>query len=360
MVKALHVPVAIAVMIALLASGATAQDDGMFSVIETVLSQSDRQSPCFSTGEVNSLLSALSAAGYTVPADVDPDSEHDFYKYEFTMDLLESELGDWYSWTIEDQHRFSELMVAYGQLDYCFNLLPDENEISREQAQELALEAIVARDPAISVNDVQTIDASYRAAHAYSEKGMWCFGITFDSSTVYEVEITDGAVSRCYKLPAISELEQEFTALQEERGGFFQWSLQDKMEFARSLPPKLDAAKRGEALLMSEVELEAIAAYGFCLPTEEHIPQEEALALAVEATQKTYGLEDGWVADAEIYYSFFYRSETGYVWRVTFWHVGNERYLSGIVDLNATTGEILAVRKNGGTFEESIPYIERL
>ena len=358
--KALRVSVAIAMMIALFISVAIAESDGMFSIIETILSQSDQQSPCFSVDEARRLLSTLSAAGYTVPADIDSDSDHDFYKYEFTMDLLESELGDWYSWTIEDQYRFSALMVACGQLDYCFNLLPDENEISREQAQELALEAIVARDSAISVNDVQTIDVSYRVAHAYSEKGMWCFGITFDNSTVYEVEITGGAVSRCYKRPAISELEQEFTALQEEKGGFFTWSLQDKMEFARSLPPKLDAAKRGEALLMSDVELDAIVAYGFCLPTEEQIPQEEALALAIKATQETFSLEDGWDANAEIYYSFFYRNETGYVWRVIFWNVGNERYLSGIVDLNATTGEILAVRKSGGTFEESIPYIERL
>ncbi len=109
---------------------------------------------------------------------------------------------------------------------------------------------------------------------------------------------------------------------------------------------------------MSDLELEAITSYGFCLPTEKALSQEEARALAAAAMEEEFHIpaEDC----AETYYSFFWRRSTGYVWRVIFWGTRSEAYTSVIVDMLALTGSILSVKANGHTASEYIPYIERL
>lgn len=63
---------------------------------------------------------------------------------------------------------------------------------------------------------------------------------------------------------------------------------------------------------------------------------------------------------AEIYYSFFFQKEKGYVWRVIFWNTGNTEHTSVIVDMQASTGDILSIQSNGNTASQYIPYIERL
>lgn len=90
------------------------------------------------------------------------------------------------------------------------------------------------------------------------------------------------------------------------------------MSYADSLRSKLDNAKGGGSLFPSRAELATISAYGFCLPNNTMLSQNEAFDLAVAITKETYGLPDAWQEQAEIYYSFFYQENQRYVWRVIF------------------------------------------
>lgn len=66
-----------------------------------------------------------------------------------------------------------------------------------------------------------------------------------------------------------------------------------------------------------------------------------------------------WEAQSEVYYSFFFKPETGYTWRVIFWKTGSASYPSGVVDMDALTGAVQRVAKNGTMPNEYIPYPDR-
>ena len=73
----------------------------------------------------------------------------------------------------------------------------------------------------------------------------------------------------------------------------------------------------------------------------------------------TYSLPEGWETQSEVYYSFFFKPETGYTWRVIFWKTGNASYPSGVVDMDALTGNVQRVAKTGTMPNEFMPYPDR-
>ena len=232
--------------------------------------------------------------------------------------------------------------------------------IPQEDAQRIALGEIASRyalDPS-QLDRVSSLSVSYVRAEGSASGGKWRFGVALQNQMSFGVEVTDGVVTRCEKYAAVDDLEEAYRLLCEQRGAFFKWSLEDKMAFADSLPEKLASAKERDTLLSSSVELEAIAAYGFCLPVAGALSQDEACAVASDAMAEAFGIarEDC----AGVCYSFFRQEEEAYVWRVIFWDTGDAEHMIVVVDLRALTGEILTVRASGGTAGEAIPYIERL
>ena len=132
------------------------------------------------------------------------------------------------------------------------------------------------------------------------------------------------------------------------------------MAYANSLPDKLRIAQEKDEINMSYDELAAIAQYGFSLPGSDDLPQEEITPIALQAVQAAYGLSEGWHVHAEIYYSFFTSQIGESRWRVIIWHTGDSAFPSGIVELNARSGEVLRIAKNGTLPNEYIPYLERI
>lgn len=65
--------------------------------------------------------------------------------YDFALAVCELAYGDYYDWPLEERNGFDLLMVEAGQLPYCFNLLPNADEISREEAFALAASAVKER-----------------------------------------------------------------------------------------------------------------------------------------------------------------------------------------------------------------------
>lgn len=336
---------------------AYAEESTAFSIIRQHLLTNESDTSILGEDTISAMIAELAQNGYSVS---DREYEGDAYIYDVTLDILESVLGDYYDWSIEEKHLFDQIMVECGELPYCHNLLPGEGEIAQEDALRIALNEIAERfHPDQSLLDKPSaVYVSYYIADHSAYGGMWRFGIDLENQMSFDVEVTDGSVTRCQQNIVIDDLEKEYTLLCEQRGAFFKWSLQEKMEFADSLPLKLARAKEQDALLMSDIELEAIAAYGFCLPTDESLSQEEAYTTASATMAEEFGIAGD--DCAEIYYSFFFQKEKGYVWRVIFWNTGNTEYTSVIVDMQASTGDILSIKSNGNTASQYIPYIERL
>lgn len=333
------------------------EESTAFSIIRQHLLTNEGDTSILSKDKISAITADLTQNGYPVS---DREYEEDAYVYDVTLDILESVLDDYYDWSIQERHEFDQMMVDCGELSYCHNLLPGDGEISQEDALRIALNEIANRyDPEQSLLDQPSaIYVSYYIADHSAYGGMWRFGIDLENQMSFDVEVTDGSVTRCQQNIVIADLEKEYTLLCQQRGAFFKWSLQEKMEFADSLPQKLARAKEQDALLRSDIELEAIAAYGFCLPTDEALSQEETCVLAATAMEEEFGITRD--DCAKIYYSFFFQKEEGYVWRVIFWNTGNTEHTSVIVDMQASTGDILSIKSNGNTASKYIPYIERL
>lgn len=334
---------------------AYAEESEIFSIVRQHLLANEGDTSTLSRDKISAMIEDLAQNGYPVSESEYQDEES---TYEVTLDILESILGSYYDWSIEEKHAFDQLMVECGELSYCHNLLPGDGEISQEDALRIALSEISSRfnlDPSLLDNPSAVYVSYYIADHSVCG-GMWRFGVELQNQMSFGVEVTDGAVTRCEKYIVIDDLEEEYNSLCEQRGGFFKWSLQEKMEFADSLPTKLARAKEKDALLRSVVELEAIAAYGFCLPADEAISQEEALSLAAAAMEDEFHISN-W---NETYYSFFFQKDVGYVWRVILWGTEDEQYTSVVVDMQALTGELLSMKTNGRFANEYIPYVERL
>ncbi len=345
-------------LIFLPAAGATAETNVLDEIAPYLLSLPP-ESAYLSAGAASDLAGRLTAAGVAVP-EAFLGTDEPVAVYDFALAVCELAYGDYYDWPLEERNGFDLLMVEAGQLPYCFNLLPNADEISREEAFALAASAVKERYGLACDLEASDVSVSYVAVESGSAQGMWRFGIELPGGDSFAVHVRGGAVTACERIETLSGLEAEYTQLCEERGAFFTWPLQQKMDFANTLPAKLALARQRGETVLSEKDLLAISQYGFCLPGEGDIAQEAAYAAAADAVADAYGLPEGWDAAAERYYSFFVNEDAQRVWRVIFWKTGNDAYPSGVVDLYAGTGEVFRVEKNGTMPNEYIPYTDRM
>lgn len=336
---------------------AYAEENTAFDIVKQHLLADQAEPSVLSSDEISAMIEDLSQNGYSVP---EGECREEGYSCDVARNILQAVFGSYYNWSIEEKHMFDQIMVECGELPYCHNLMPSDGEISQEAAQNLALTEIAKRfnlDQPL-VEQPSAVYVAYSVTDQSIHGGKWRFGIDLSNQMSFDVDVIDGAATRCEKVRAMDELETEYNLLCDQRGAFFKWSLQDKMEFADSLPQKLEKARENDTLLMSDVELEAIAAYGFCLPTDEVLSQKEAYAAAAAAMEEKFGISGE--NCEEVYYSFFFQKDIGYVWRVIFWITGDAERTSVIVDMQALTGDVLSIKSNGNALSEYIPYVERL
>ena len=277
--------------------------------------------------------------------------------YAFTKSLLECVFGDYYGWTIEQKHAFDCLMVQADIMPYCVNILPDTSEITMEDAKNIAFEAIADRY-GVSLQSLQQAKINSVSYVIVEGDCRWRLGIWADEQK-YGVAIQNAQIIELEIIRPLHSLEEEYTLLLEQRGGFFKWSLHEKMMFANHLKIELEKEIQEGAVLPSEDILRAISTYGFCLPPEECISQIEATNAATNAVASKYSLSLEWDNESEVYHSFF-KQNSNYIWRIIFWKTGNRQFPSGIVEVDGVTGEILLVQPNGTTPNTFIPYVDRL
>lgn len=306
-----------------------------------------------------SVQKTMASFGYQASADEEAYLD-EMNAYDVILSICEQEYGSYYKWTVLQRYRFDSLMVLLGQLPSCINLNPAQDDIDQSEALDIAISEIAKRYGQAYQSIDYAVSVSYVAFDAGSTQGMWRFGIEYSNGDAFSVHVLHGDVIHCAYEKRISSLESEYNDLCEKRGAFFKWSLYEKVEYADSLPDKLRIAQAKNETLMCYDELVAISQYGFCIPTEDSLREEEVRLIAIEAVQAEYHLPAEWHAHAEIYDSFFSTRTGDYVWRVIIWNTGNDVFPSGAVEMNAKTGEIIWLEKNGTKPHESIPYLERI
>ena len=280
--------------------------------------------------------------------------------YDTILAICEQEYGSYYGWTLSQRYQFDSLMVSLNQLSYSINLDPALDILEQEPALEVALAEIVERFGSVYETGEYTVAVSYTAVEGGSTQGMWRFGVEFANGDYFVVHVLQGDVVYCVPEKKIGSLEVEYNELCEQRGSFFKWTLEEKMEYANSLPDKLRIAQEKNEINRNYDELVAISQYGFSLPGDDDLSREEVTPIALRAVQAKYGLAEDWHINAELYYSFFSTQPGEYRWRVIIWKTGDDVFPSGIVELNSRSGEVLKIEKNGTLPNEYIPYLDRI
>lgn len=309
--------------------------------------------------DFESVQKTLASFGYQASAD-EVAYLDDANAYDVILNICEQEYGSYYGWTVFQRYRFDSLMVLLGQLPYCINLDPAQDDVDQSKALDIAISEITERYGDTYKSIDYDVSVSYCAYDAGSSQGMWRFGIEFSNGDAFSVHVLHGDVIHCAYEKRISSLETEYYDLCEKRGAFFKWSLHEKVEYANSLPDKLRIAQAKNETSMSYDELVAISQYGFCIPTDDSLREEEVRLIALEAVQAEYSLPADWHAHAEIYYSFFSTRNGDHVWRVIIWNTGDNIFPGGVVEMNSKTGEIIRLEKNGTQPHEYIPYLDRI
>ena len=186
---------------------AYAEESTVFSIVRQHLLANEGDTSTLSRDRISAMIEDLAQNGYPVSESEYQDEES---TYEVTLDILQSILGSYYNWSIEEKHAFDQLMVECGELSYCFNLLPGDGEISQEDALRIALSEISSRfNLDQSMLDNSAVYVSYYIADHSVCGGMWRFGVELQNQMSFGVVVTDGSVTQCEKYVAIDDLEED-------------------------------------------------------------------------------------------------------------------------------------------------------
>lgn len=337
------------------------ESQDVFSYVEAILAESDPLEKTWTAEQAMQNIQRASAFGLTLPDTLQNETYGGkvVLKYDLCRSLLESQLGELRAWSLEDKHRFHHLLTTYGQLQRCINILPKEGDIPHQEALDLAKAALYESHGATEAILEEYILYSFFVYTEEYPEGTWCFFFEKPVELVrYHIGISSQGEIQFIDIPGFGMLDRYYMEITAEKKAFFTWSLKDKARFSEELFNKvLGENERGHEVLP---EVQAIADYRFCLPTADAITQEEATAIAVQATQAEFGFHDHWEDAFEIYYSFFHTDTGSYCWRVVFWRSSIGDYVGGMVEMDAITGEVTLVQASGGNADTAIPYFDRL
>lgn len=173
----------------------------------TLLLETRKGTDMLTSDEADKMISEIEAKGYTVTTEY-TNRTAEIYKYEFSMDLLEAQMGSYYTWSVENKHRLDQIMVDCGVLSYCHNLLPTADEIKQEDAIALAMTEIQNSYgvTATEQTDDVSIQVSYYLSESSYSMGMWRFGIRLHEDYFFEVDVAGGQVTRCERKMMTNEI----------------------------------------------------------------------------------------------------------------------------------------------------------
>ena len=346
----------------------------------SLLTQNDPSSAEWTWDELQKILSDIMARNIIVSEETCAKLEDRASRNQWKIEkdaalrlLLEGESGLHYTWTIENKHRFDELLVAYGMMPYPIAVLPKENVATLDEAEAAARSYLqnayhVTEDNLFSYQVYVSYELRTMATDSGKEQApYWSFTfVAPGEQEVYFLTLTaQGAV---YERDSASEraarkdpLQTYLAQMEEEKGAFHFWSLKDKVDFAKELREMVeDRLAEGYTIFPM---VQTIIDTKFRLPSDKDISEEEAVAVAVQTVGQAQGFPDGWETDYDIGRSLLDDAQGQSVWRITFWIKDPATpvpYGRGRVQLDAHTGEVISCDTDGTTLETSIPYEEMI
>ena len=96
------------------------------------------------SGDFESVREILISFGYQESADEVTFGDN-ANTYDAILSICEQEYGSYYGWTVSQRYQFDSLMVMLGQLPYCINLNPEQDNVDQSSALDIALSEIVQR-----------------------------------------------------------------------------------------------------------------------------------------------------------------------------------------------------------------------
>ncbi|MEG1360844.1 MAG: hypothetical protein RSE23_14385, partial [Clostridia bacterium] len=194
------------------------------------------------------------------------------------MELASSEFGSYDEWTIEQQYWFGEVMVAIGWQEANSCRLPKGNEVSCEQALNLAAGHIdrAYGDPVLDTTRWRSM-INYRASDASGGDPRWYFGflpIRPQDKTFSILLEADGSLVSC-------EVDQADTAqgsdviwqYEAAHGPYSNWSPETWAAFGQAIKNTVPDEKL--AWIFQNTD--------FILPPKDGITQEKAEKIALDA-----------------------------------------------------------------------------
>ena len=214
-----------------------------------------------------------------------------YYEQEVIMSLLRAEFGENFSeWTIEQQHWFGEIMVEIGFRDYNQYRLPDEKEISCQEAVGIAKKYIAERyGDDVTDADMWKLVISYEALR--TDEGIirpaqWCLRFTPASANVnaYSLTMSSAGEVLTFDAKAVPAGNESGDAVIDHYisvyGGLREWTY----DVWASLGERLKGCAHDIDTERSWTFYQA----DYILPPEESISYEEARRIAIEAVGNEY------------------------------------------------------------------------
>ena len=128
----------------LVTSNPQASDTDIIRIISDFIGESTIEGDTYGREYALEIIDVLEANDYQVPDSLLEDMET-IYIFDYLRALCEIEYGNYFDWSVDEKYRFDEWMVEMGQLPYCFNLMPQTNELSQEEAFDLGVDMIKQR-----------------------------------------------------------------------------------------------------------------------------------------------------------------------------------------------------------------------
>jgi len=207
-----------------------------------------------------------------------------------SVDIIAREKGPMEDWSLEDKAWFSEMLAKYqpGEVS-SMNLLPTEEDITREQAIEI-MYAYYEKEYGLTRDDFDESKMSVSFSEGAWDDGSrlkaWSMDVWLKSDAEHPMGISilpDGAIRHASAPYTRSWRDDWYDAFMAENF----WTVEGMYRFAREWTPRAQQIVSGGEKLPHDLRYLLSKKYG--LPTGSDINRDEALALAQNAILSAEG-----------------------------------------------------------------------
>ncbi len=332
---------------------------------------SENASDMWTQEEMNDILRTALENGVTLSEDVIKRLEKADagYKEEIMRAFVKEELGFYPStWSIEDQAWYDQLLVDCGLYAKRTRFVPEGDEITQQQALDIALAYIREHFDAKAAVTEPTLYRRHMGYQAhndnlYSKGRQWTieYEPLDNAHSCYTVILlSDGTVKDATRdlgpmeegRPALRPYEVQDMYM-DQYGAFIEWTMETWISFHDALAA---AAKTygidesaGTSLILRQT---------YALADDKSIPRQAAIDAAIAAIAAAGGPDDKALRDEHDAYAIYLLSGDGPVWKVSLTcHSRDCGVMAHMAEVNAYTGKVLNTdtRERGGPWYT--PYI---